>query len=75
MLIKASTPEKIRNVTAVPTEGIVTKVGKKVPIMLPMVFRAFSSPTVFPLLSRLLTEYFTREIGRASCRERVCQYV
>ena len=61
MLITASTPEKIRKVTAVPTEGIVTKVGRKVPIMLPTVFSAPSSPTVFPLLSRLLTEYFTRE--------------
>ena len=40
ILITASTPEKIRNVKAVPTAGMVTNVGRKVPIMLPMVFNA-----------------------------------
>ena len=51
----------MRKVAAVPTAGIVTKVGRKVPIILPMVFKAPSSPTVFPLSSRLLTENFTRD--------------
>ena len=61
MAITPSTPEKIRKVAAVPTAGIVTKVGRKVPIMLPMVFSAPSSPMVLPLLSRLCMVYFTRE--------------
>ena len=45
----------------VPTAGIVTNVGKNVPIMLPVVLKAPRYPTVFPLSSRLSTEYFTRE--------------
>ena len=45
----------------VPTAGIVTKVGTNVPIMLPIVLNAPSVPTVFPLSSRLSTEYFTRD--------------
>ena len=54
-------PAKIRNVTDVPTAGIVTKVGIKVPMMLPMVLNAPQVPTVFPLSSKLSTEYFTRD--------------
>ena len=54
-------PAKIRNVIAVPTVGIVTKVGRKVPMMLPIVFSAPSLPTVLPLSSRLPTVYFTSE--------------
>ena len=44
-----------------PTEGIVTKVGTKVPIMLPTVLNAPRVPTVLPLSSRLPTENFARE--------------
>ena len=51
----------MRNVIEVPTAGIVTKVGTNVPIMLPIVLNAPSVPTVFPLSSRLSTEYFTRD--------------
>ena len=40
---------------------MVTKVGTKVPMMLPMVLDAFSIPTVLPLSSRSSTVYFTRE--------------
>ena len=54
-------PEKIRNVMEVPTAGMVTKVGTKVPMMLPTVLNAPRVPTVCPLSSRLSTEYFTRE--------------
>ena len=39
-------PENIRKVAEVPTAGIVIKVGTKVPIILPIVFEAFSIPTV-----------------------------
>ena len=46
---------------AVPTAGIVTKVGIKVPIILPIVFNAPSSPTVFPLSFKLSTENLTRD--------------
>ena len=46
---------KIRNVTAVPAAGIVTKVGTNVPMILPMVLQAPSFPTVLPLSSRLET--------------------
>ena len=45
----------------VPTAGIVTKVGKKVPIILPIVLKAPRFPTTFPLSSRLSTVYFARE--------------
>ena len=45
----------------VPTAGIVTKVGTKVPMILPMVLKAPSVPTVFPLSSRLSTVYFTSD--------------
>ena len=38
-----------------------TKVGRKVPIILPIVLKAFNVPTVFPLLFKLSTVYFTRE--------------
>ena len=55
-----SIPEKIRKVTDVPTAGIVTKVGRKVPIMLPTVLKAPSVPTVLPLSSRLSTVYLAR---------------
>ena len=44
-----------------PQAGIVTNVGKKVPIILPMVLNAPKFPTVLPLSSRLSTEYFTNE--------------
>ena len=54
-------PEKIRKVTEVPTAGMVTKVGTNVPIMLPMVLKAPSVPTVLPLSSRLSTEYFASD--------------
>ena len=54
-------PAKIRKVIDVPTAGIVTNVGTKVPIMLPIVLNAPSVPTVFPLSSRLLTEYLTSD--------------
>lgn len=40
---------------------MVTKVGTKVPMMLPTVLNAPRVPTVCPLSSRLSTEYFTRE--------------
>ena len=45
----------------VPTAGIVTKVGTKVPIILPIVLNAPNVPTVFPLSSKLSTEYFARD--------------
>ena len=54
-------PENIRNVMEVPTEGIVINVGTNVPIMLPIVLKAPSVPTVFPLSSRLSTEYLARD--------------
>ncbi len=54
-------PEKIKNVMDVPTDGIVTNVGKNVPKILPMVFEAFNIPTVFPLSSKLSTVYFTKD--------------
>ena len=54
-------PAKIRNVIEVPTAGIVTKVGRNVPRMLPIVLNAFSMPTVLPLSERLSTVYFTRD--------------
>ena len=38
-----------------------TKVGRKVPMMLPMVLRASSSPRVLPLSSRLSVVYFISE--------------
>ena len=55
MPMAASTPEKIKNVAAVPTAGMVTNVGTKVPMMLPMVLSALSLPTVLPVSSRLST--------------------
>lgn len=57
----ASTPEKIRNVAAVPTAGMVTKVGTKVPMMLPIVLSALSRPTVLPVSSRLSTVNFVSD--------------
>ena len=53
----ASMAAKMRKVRAVPTAGMVTKVGRKVPMMLPMVFSASSSPSVLPLSSRLSVVY------------------
>ena len=41
---KLHTVEKIRKVMLVPTEGMVTKVGRKVPIMEPMVLHAPTLP-------------------------------
>ena len=54
-------PAKIRKVMAVPTAGMETKVGTKVPIIEPMVLAAFSLPTTVPLSSMLLTVYLTSE--------------
>ena len=55
------TPAKIRKVTLVPTDGIVTKVGRKVPIMLPIVLKASSFPTVRPLSSIEPIVYLTSD--------------
>ena len=52
---------KIRKVTEVPTAGIVTNVGMKVPMMLPIVLKAPSVPTVRPLSSRSSTVYLASE--------------
>ena len=60
-LMTARIAAKMRKVRAVPTAGMVTKVGRKVPMMLPMVPRASSSPTVRPLSSRLSVAYFISE--------------
>ena len=54
-------PAKIRNVMEVPTAGIEIKVGTNVPIILPMVLKAPSVPTVLPLSARLSTEYLAKE--------------
>ena len=54
-------PAKIKKVTAVPTAGMETKVGTKVPIMLPIVLKAPRVPTVLPLSSRLSTVYLTSD--------------
>ena len=40
---------------------MVTKVGRKVPMMLPTVLKAPRVPTIFPLSSRLSMVYLTRE--------------
>ncbi len=40
---------------------MVTKVGRKVPRMLPMVLKAPRAPTIFPLSSRLPTVYLARQ--------------
>ena len=45
----------------VPIVGMVTNVGRNVPMMLPMVLKAPRYPTVLPLSSRLWTVYFTSE--------------
>ena len=47
--------------TEVPTAGIVTKVGRKVPRMLPTVLQAPRRPTVRPPSSRLSVAAFTSE--------------
>lgn len=54
-------PAKIKKVTEVPTAGMETKVGTKVPMMLPMVLKAPSVPTMLPLSERLCTVYFAKE--------------
>ena len=54
-------PAKIKNVHAVPTAGMLMKVGTKVPIMLPTVLKAFRFPTVRPLSFKLSIVYLTRE--------------
>ncbi len=54
-------PANSRKVMDVPTAGMVTKVGTKVPMMLPMVLKAPRVPTMRPLSSKLSTEYFARE--------------
>ena len=53
--------EKMRKVIDVPTAGIVTNVGRNVPIILPTVLNAPSVPTIFPLSSKLSTEYFASD--------------
>ena len=58
---KINTGQQKQNVIEVPTEGIVTKVGRNVPNILPIVFDAFNIPTVLPLSERLSTVYFTKE--------------
>ena len=60
-MIASKIPEKIKNVTEVPTVGILIKVGTKVPMMLPMVFAAPSCPTILPFSSRESVVYFTRD--------------
>ena len=65
-----STPEKIRKVTLVPTVGIVTNVGRKVPIMLPTVLNASSLPTVLPLSSIEPIVYLTSEGVTVPSRKR-----
>ena len=57
----ARTDENIINVAAVPTAGMVTKVGKNVPMILPIVFKAPNFPTITPLFSRSSMVYFTRD--------------
>ncbi len=59
--MSSNMPEKSRKVTLVPTAGMVTKVGRKVPMMLPTVLNAPRVPTVLPLSSRLSTLYLTSE--------------
>ena len=44
----------ITNVAAVPMNGIVTNVGKNVPMIEPIVLKASILPTTFPLVSRFL---------------------
>jgi cell division protein FtsZ len=53
-------PANIRKVMAVPTAGIVTNVGTKVPIILPTVLKAPKVPIIFPLSSRESVVYFAR---------------
>ena len=48
------------NVAEVPTKGIVTNVGRNVPIMLPTVLQASIIPVVLPFSSRLPTANLTR---------------
>ena len=52
--------EKSKKLLLVPILGIVTKVGKKVPIMLPMVFAAYILPAVFPAFSKSVTPFLTK---------------
>ena len=54
-------PANIKKVIDEPTAGMVTKVGTKVPIILPIVLKAPSVPDIFPLSSRLLTVYLINE--------------
>ena len=51
----------MRNVAAVPTAGMVIKVGTKVPMMLPIVLSALRRPTVLPVSSRLSTVNFVSD--------------
>ena len=51
----------MRKVIAVPTAGMVTKVGTKVPMMLPMVLAAPREPTTRALSSRFSMVYLARE--------------
>ena len=54
-------PAKIRNVIDVPTAGIVTNVGTKVPMILPTVLNAPRVPIILPLSSRDSVVYFASE--------------
>ena len=60
LLSNPKIPANIKNVAAVPTAGIVTKVGKKVPMILPIVLSAPSRPTVDALLSKSWVVYLTK---------------
>ena len=55
------TREKITKVAAVPAAGMVTKVGRKVPMIDPMVLSAMKVPTVRPLSFRLSTAYLVSD--------------
>ena len=57
----SSTPANSRKVTDVPTVGMVTKVGRKVPRMLPTVLQAPRRPTVRPPSSSVSTAALVRE--------------
>ena len=52
---------KITNVSFVPNEGMVKKVGTKVPIIEPIVWMAESFPVIFPVSLRSDTANFTRQ--------------
>ena len=53
-------PPKTMKVSFVPIEGIVKKVGMKVPNMLPKVCKAPSFPIISPLSFKVVVAYFAR---------------